>query len=96
MSSEGTTTLQKSLFLYTFCGIQVCFLLRRNKDNSDNKNHCEFWTLLLLIMRLNATVTENSKQCSFLMIGFIVAFSILSSQESLYMFHHDWDLFYDI
>ena len=27
---------------------------------------------------------------------FIVAFSLFSSQENLYMIHHDLDLFYDI
>ena len=38
VSSEGITTLQKSLFLH------------KNGNNSDNKNHHCVLTLLLLIM----------------------------------------------
>ena len=33
---------------------------------------------------------------TFLLIGFIVAFLLFSSQENLYVIHHDSDLFYDI
>ena len=33
---------------------------------------------------------------SFSLIGFIVAFLLLSNQENLYMIHYDSDLFYDI
>ena len=40
VSSEGTK-MQKNLYFYILCfyAVQVCFLLRKNESNPDNKNH---------------------------------------------------------
>ena len=47
-SSEGMPILQNFYFQIFFNDISVCFLLRKNKDNSDNKNYPDVLTLFLL------------------------------------------------
>ena len=58
---------------------------------------CSLWTFIVS-SRFNATITAYWKHLlSFLLIELVAAFFFfIQTEESLYMIHHDWDLFYDI
>ena len=60
MSSENITTIQKSLLLHTFYEIPICFLLQKNEDKSDRKNHRDFLALFLLIMQIVFLLQDNA------------------------------------
>ena len=58
---------------------------------------CSLWTFIVS-STFNVTVTAYWKHLlSFLLIEFVAAsLFFIQTEESIYMIHHDWDLFYDI
>ena len=80
MSSEDIETLQNE--------IQVCFLLKKNEDNSDDKNHRGVLTLFLLIMQIIFTVIY----CYPFSFGIIK--KELVFQDLSYVLRHRQDIFF--
>ena len=58
---------------------------------------CSLWTFIVS-STFNVTITAYWKHLlSFLLIEFVAAsLFFIQTEESIYMIHHDWDLFYDI